>query len=100
MRIYLTSVDESNRKDEIQAKIQKIFPEYKVVVIPNRYATKEGKEKVQAYAKNYYEKNKESILAKKKERDFKKKAEKEMKIVDEFYELKKKNKSKNNRDYR
>ena len=68
MRIYLTSVDETNRKDEIQKKIKSIFPEYSVKAIPNKYATKEGKKQIKEYSKMYYEKNKERILAEKKER--------------------------------
>lgn len=84
MRIYLTSVEESHRKEEIQEKIQSLFPECSVVVIPNKYATIEGRQEVRKYAKEYYEKNKERILAQKKEREYRKKAEKEMNIIDEY----------------
>jgi hypothetical protein len=102
MRIHCTSVAESNRKDEIQRKIQELFPECKVVVIPNRYTTKEGKKEVQEYAKSYYEKNKESILAKKKEREARKKAELKKQKDNEYkikvkQELKKLNTSQKNK---
>lgn len=73
MRINLTSVEESKKADQIQKIIKSIFPNYTVTVIPNKYATEKGKQEVQAYQKSYYEKNKPAILAKKRERDFRKK---------------------------
>ncbi len=95
MRVYLTSVDETNSINEIQKKIRLIFPEYSVTVIPNKYASKEGKKEIKEYAKMYYEKNKEKILAKKKERYNKEKTSKEIDITPQYYETDNNSKSKN-----
>lgn len=73
MRIQLTSVEESEKAEQIQKIIKSLFPNYTVTVIPNKYATEKGKAEVKAYQKAYYENNKETILAKKRERDFRKK---------------------------
>lgn len=96
MRINLTSVEESKKADQIQKIIKSIFPNYTVTVIPNKYATEKGKQEVQAYQKSYYEKNKPEILAKKRERDFRKKEEKRMAIIEENIELEK---EETNKDY-
>lgn len=96
MRINLTSVEESQKAEQIQKIIKSIFPNYTVTVIPNKYATEKGKKEVQAYQKSYYEKNKPAILAKKRERDFRKKEEKRMAIIEENIELEKEEK---NKDY-
>lgn len=96
MRINLTSVEESEKADQIQKIIKSIFPNYTVTVIPNKYTTEKGKQEVQAYQKSYYEKNKTAILAKKRERDFRKKEEKRMAIIEENIELEKEEK---NKDY-
>lgn len=88
MRIQLTSVEETKNIDTIQRNIQNIFPQYTVTVVPNKYATKEGKEYIKNYCKNYYEQNKDKILEKKREKKFAQKAEKEMKIIEEHYRLK------------
>lgn len=86
MRIYLTSVEETNKIDEIQKKIKSIFPEYSVSVVPNKYASKEGKKEIKEYSKMYYEKNKERILAAKKERYYKAKTSKGIDISPQYYE--------------
>lgn len=59
MRIHCTSVEESKHIEEISEKVQKLFPKYKVVVIPNRYIDEEVRKKVLAYSKKYHEENKE-----------------------------------------
>lgn len=94
MRIQLTSVEESEKAEQIQKIIKSLFPNYTVTVIPNKYATEKGKAEVKAYQKAYYENNKETILAKKRERDFRKKEEKKMKIIEENIELTKEEKHK------
>lgn len=77
MRIYLTSVEESQKANEILKLVKNIFPNYTVRVIPNKYATEKGKEEVKAYQKQYNEKNREKINQKRRERYQKQKVEKE-----------------------
>lgn len=77
MRIYLTSVEESNKAEQIQKLVKSLFPNYTVTVIPNRYATKEGREQVRAYSKQYYQKNAEKQRQQRRERYARQKAEKE-----------------------
>lgn len=43
MRINLTSVEESKHAKQIEKLVKSLFPNYSVVVIPNEYATIEGK---------------------------------------------------------
>ncbi len=59
MRINCTSVEESKHIEEIQEKVQSLFPDYKVVVIPNKYITEKGRKEVLAYSKKYHQENKE-----------------------------------------
>lgn len=91
MRIYCTSVAESERVKEIEKLVKSLFPEYNVVVIPNRYATEKGKAAVKAYRKEYYMKNRDRILKEKRERDQRKREEKKMKIIEENLKLTDKN---------
>ena len=51
MRIYLTSVEESQKANEILKLVKNIFPNYTVRVIPNKYATEKGKVELKAYQK-------------------------------------------------
>lgn len=53
MRIYLTNVEENRNKDYIMAETKKIFPNYSVVVIPSKYATKDRKEETLLYEELY-----------------------------------------------
>lgn len=94
MRIQLTSVEETNNAEEIQRKIKVIFPNYTVTVVPNKYATKEGKEQVKAYSKQYYQKNAEKQRKDRRERYYRQKAEREMAIMEENFELTKGKKGK------
>lgn len=87
MRIQLTSVEESKKAEQIEHIIKSIFPKYTVTVIPNKYATEKGKAEVQAYHKEYYQKNREKILKEKRERDQRKREDKKMKIIEENLEL-------------
>lgn len=96
MRIQLTSVEETEKAEQIQKIIKSMFPDYTITVIPNKYATEKGKAEVQAYQKEYYEKNKEAILSKKRERDYRKREEKNMAIVEENIKLTERRK---NKDY-
>lgn len=68
MRINCTSVEESKHVDEICEKVQKIFPNYKVVVIPNRYITEKVKKEILDYSRNYYQVNRENAILKQRER--------------------------------
>lgn len=77
MRVNLTSVEESKHAEQIQKLIKSVFPDYSVVVIPNKYATEKGKAEVKAYQKEYNEKNREMINRKRRERYARQKAEKE-----------------------
>jgi len=70
MRINCTSVEESRHVKEIEEKVKKIFPNYKVVVIPNKYATKEGKEQVLKYTREYHEKHRDKERTYKRIKDY------------------------------
>ena len=48
MRIYLTSVEETKKMEQIQHLVKSLFPNYSVVTIPNKYATEKGKAEVKA----------------------------------------------------
>ena len=87
MRVYLTSVEESNKANQIQKLIKSIFPNYTVSVIPNKYATEKGRQEVREYSKQYYQKNAEKQRQQRKERYYKQKAEKEQGIKDGYYKL-------------
>lgn len=93
MRIYCTSVAESERVQEIKKLVKSLFPEYNVVAVPNRYATEKGKAAVKAYRKEYYNKNRDRILKEKRERDQRKREEKKMKKLEENLKLTDKKKS-------
>jgi len=75
MRIYLTSVAESKQKQDIKREVKKLFTKYRVVVIPSKYASREGKKQIKEYRKKYYEANKEKEKQKRRER-YKKEKEK------------------------
>ena len=77
MRIYLTSVEESKKAEQIQHLVKSLFPNYSVVTIPNKYATEKGKQEVREYSKQYYQKNAEKQRQQRKERYYRQKAEKE-----------------------
>lgn len=68
MRINCTSVEESKHIDEIQEKVQSLFPDYKVVVIPNKYITEKGKKEVLEYGRKHYYENRERAILKQRER--------------------------------
>lgn len=91
MRIYCTSVAESERVQEIEKLVKSLFPEYNVVAIPNRYATEKGKAAVKAYRKEYYMKNRDRILKEKRERDRRNREEKKKKKIEENLKLKSRN---------
>ena len=78
MRIQLTSVEESNKAEQIQKIIKAMFPDYTVTVIPNKYATEKGRQEVREYSKQYYQKNAEKQRQQRKERYYRQKAEREM----------------------
>lgn len=90
MRIQLTSVEESRKAEQIQKIVKSMFPNYSVVVIPNKYATEKGKAEVKAYQKMYNEKNREMINRKRRERYARQKVEKEkLKMEEETKKIKK-----------
>lgn len=77
MRIQLTSVEETEKAEQIQKLIKALFPNYTVTVIPNKYATEKGRQEVREYSKQYYQKNAEKQRQQRKERYYRQKAEKE-----------------------
>ena len=87
MRINLTSVEESQKAEQIQKIIKSMFPNYTVTVIPNKYATEKGRQEVREYSKQYYQKNAEKQRQQRKERYYKQKAEREMNIIEENLKL-------------
>lgn len=90
MRIYLTSVEESRKTEQIQKIVKSMFPDYSVAVIPNKYATEKGKAEVKAYQKMYNEKNREMVNRKRRERYARQKAEREkLKMEQESKKIKK-----------
>lgn len=68
MRINCTSVEESKHVDEISKKVQNLFPNYKVVVIPNKYITEKGRKEVLDYSRKYHQANREREILKQRER--------------------------------
>lgn len=94
MRIQLTSVEESKKAEQIQKIVKSMFPNYTVVVIPNKYATEKGKAEVKAYQKEYNRKNRDMINQKRRERYKRQKAEREMQIMEEHFDLTNPKKSK------
>lgn len=68
MRINCTSVEESKHVDEICEKVQRLFPNYKVVVIPNKYITEKGRKEVLEYSRKYHQANREKEKLKQRER--------------------------------
>ena len=93
MRIYLTSVEESKKAEQIQHLVKSLFPNYSVVTIPNKYATEKGKQEVREYSKQYYQKNAEKQRQQRKERYYRQKAEKEKAKLKGQEEAKKKQKN-------
>lgn len=90
MRIYLTSVEESKKAKQIQKIVKSMFPDYSVVVIPNKYATEKERQEVREYSKQYYQKNAEKQRQQRRERYARQKAEKEKGIKEGYYKLAKK----------
>lgn len=95
MRIYLTSVEESKKAEQIQHLVKALFPNYSVVAIPNKYATEKGRQEIREYSKQYYQKNAEKQRQQRRERYYRQKAEKEQAKLKEQEKYKKqKNKDK------
>ncbi len=94
MRIYLTSVEESRKAEQIQNIVKSMFPDYSVAVIPNKYATEKGRQEVREYSKQYYQKNAEKQRQQRRERYYKQKAER-AKLEEES----KKTKKQKSKDY-
>lgn len=68
MRINCTSVEESKHVDEICEKVQSLFPNYKVVVIPNKYITEKGRKEVLDYSRKYHQAHRKEEILKQRER--------------------------------
>lgn len=94
MRIYLTSVEESRKAEQIQNIVKSMFPDYSVAVIPNKYATEKGRQEVREYSKQYYQKNAEKQRQQRRERYYKQKEER-AKLEEES----KKTKKQKSKDY-
>lgn len=86
MRIYLTSVEETKKMEQIQHLVKSLFPNYSVVTIPNKYATEKGKAEVKAYQKKYNIEHRDEINRKRRERYKRKKEEMEKEKKSKDYE--------------
>lgn len=77
MRINLTSLEENRNIKEIEKIIKEAFKDeyYSIVVVPSRY--EKECEKIKAYHKEYYQKNRERLVIEERERKAKKKIKKQ-----------------------